>query len=73
MIDEQKALEGRFEELVAAQHGLRNLPNKSKLRENQARFVALLKLVETQKIKLDWGKRFLGSSITANTETATPS
>lgn len=36
MISEQKELEKRFEELIAAQHVLRNLPNKSKLRENQA-------------------------------------
>lgn len=35
MIEEQKHLEARFEELVSAQHVLRNLPNKSKLRENQ--------------------------------------
>lgn len=36
MIADQKALEAKFEELVSAQHVLRNLPNKSKLRENQA-------------------------------------
>jgi len=36
MIEQQKQLEKRFEELVSAQHVLRNLPNKSKLRENQA-------------------------------------
>lgn len=35
MIAQQKKLEERFEELVSAQHTLRNLPNKSKLRENQ--------------------------------------
>ncbi len=35
MIAQQKELEKRFEELVSAQHVLRNLPNKSKLRENQ--------------------------------------
>ncbi|MEW5310451.1 MAG: hypothetical protein WDW38_002249 [Sanguina aurantia] len=35
MIADQKALEAKFEELVSAQHVLRNLPNKSKLRENQ--------------------------------------
>jgi hypothetical protein len=37
MIEQQKKLEKRFEELVSAQHVLRTLPNKSKLRENQAR------------------------------------
>ncbi|KAG1679939.1 hypothetical protein FOA52_007003 [Chlamydomonas sp. UWO 241] len=36
MIEQQKKLEKRFEELVSAQHVLRTLPNKSKLRENQA-------------------------------------
>mmetsp|Transcript_39712 Transcript_39712/g.88232 ORF Transcript_39712/g.88232 Transcript_39712/m.88232 type:complete len:409 (+) Transcript_39712:167-1393(+) len=36
MIGQQKQLETRFEELVTAQHTLRHLPNKSKLRENQA-------------------------------------
>uniref|UniRef100_A0A6S8JR28 Dynein regulatory complex protein 9 n=1 Tax=Dunaliella tertiolecta TaxID=3047 RepID=A0A6S8JR28_DUNTE len=36
MIAQQKHLEQRFEELVSAQHHLRHLPNKSKLRENQA-------------------------------------
>lgn len=36
MIAEQKELEKRFEELIAAQHVLRTLSNKSKLRENQA-------------------------------------
>eukprot|EP00197_Chlamydomonas_leiostraca_P007849 CAMPEP_0202859022 /NCGR_PEP_ID=MMETSP1391-20130828/1320_1 /ASSEMBLY_ACC=CAM_ASM_000867 /TAXON_ID=1034604 /ORGANISM="Chlamydomonas leiostraca, Strain SAG 11-49" /LENGTH=393 /DNA_ID=CAMNT_0049538019 /DNA_START=96 /DNA_END=1274 /DNA_ORIENTATION=+ len=36
MIAQQKRLEQRFEELVSAQHALRDLPNKSKLRENQA-------------------------------------
>jgi IQ domain-containing protein G len=36
MIAEQKKLEIRFEELISAQHALRSLPNKSKLRENQA-------------------------------------
>ncbi len=40
MIGQQKDLEGRFEELVSAQHTLRNLPNKSKLRENQVRAAA---------------------------------
>ena len=35
MIAAQKQLERRFEELVSAQHLLRNLPNKAKLRENQ--------------------------------------
>ncbi len=35
MLAQQKELEKRFEELVSAQHVLRNLPNKSKLRENQ--------------------------------------
>jgi len=35
MIAQQKNLEQRFEELVSAQHQLRHLPNKSKLRENQ--------------------------------------
>lgn len=35
MIAQQKRLEQRFEELVSAQHALRDLPNKSKLRENQ--------------------------------------
>ena len=35
MIAAQKELERRFEELVSAQHTLRNLPNKTKLRENQ--------------------------------------
>ncbi len=35
MITEQKNLEKRFEELVSAQHILRTLPNKSKLKENQ--------------------------------------
>lgn len=35
MIASQKDLEKRFEELMSAQHALRNLPNKSKLRENQ--------------------------------------
>jgi hypothetical protein len=37
MIAQQKQLENRFEELVTAQHTLRHLPNKSKLRENQVR------------------------------------
>lgn len=37
MIAQQKNLEQRFEELVSAQHVLRHLPNKSKLRENQVR------------------------------------
>lgn len=37
MIGQQKDLERRFEELVSAQHVLRTLPNKSKLRENQVR------------------------------------
>eukprot|EP00798_Chlamydomonas_sp_ICE-L_P028224 gene28224-31327_t len=36
MIAQQKTLEQRFEQLVTAQHTLRNLPNKTKLRENQA-------------------------------------
>jgi hypothetical protein len=36
MIAEQKKLEIRFEELISTQHALRSLPNKSKLRENQA-------------------------------------
>ncbi|GAX76182.1 hypothetical protein CEUSTIGMA_g3626.t1 [Chlamydomonas eustigma] len=36
MIANQKELERRFEELVSAQHVLRTLPNKSKLRDNQA-------------------------------------
>lgn len=35
MIGQQKELERRFEELVSAQHTLRQLPNKAKLRENQ--------------------------------------
>lgn len=35
MISQQKVLEQRFEELVSAQHILRTLPNKSKLKENQ--------------------------------------
>mmetsp|Transcript_14435 Transcript_14435/g.25193 ORF Transcript_14435/g.25193 Transcript_14435/m.25193 type:complete len:410 (+) Transcript_14435:94-1323(+) len=35
MIEQQKDLEHRFEELVTAQHSLRQLPNKAKLRENQ--------------------------------------
>lgn len=43
MIQAQKDLEQRFEQLVAAQHTLRNLPNKSKLRENQ---VALQQVAE---------------------------
>ncbi len=38
MIAAQKELERRFEELVSAQHTLRNLPNKTKLRENQVSF-----------------------------------
>lgn len=37
MIAQQKHLEQRFEELVTAQHVLRHLPNKAKLRENQVR------------------------------------
>lgn len=37
MIAQQKDLEKRFEELVSAQHILRTLPNKSKLRDNQVR------------------------------------
>jgi hypothetical protein len=35
MIANQKELERRFEELMSAQHILRTLPNKSKLRDNQ--------------------------------------
>jgi DNA repair exonuclease SbcCD ATPase subunit len=35
MIDEQKALERRFQELIAQQPALRQLANKSKLQENQ--------------------------------------
>ncbi len=41
MISEQKALELRFEQLIAAQPALRNLPNKVKLRENQVNVVAV--------------------------------
>ncbi|GMH36705.1 hypothetical protein BSKO_04578 [Bryopsis sp. KO-2023] len=36
MIYEQKDLEKQFNDLISVQHGLRNMPNKSKLRENQA-------------------------------------
>eukprot|EP00877_Chromochloris_zofingiensis_P005335 jgi/Chrzof1/14802/Cz09g16210.t1 len=36
MISEQKEHEQRFQALIAAQPALRNLPNKAKLRENQA-------------------------------------
>jgi hypothetical protein len=36
MIDEQKALERRFQELITQQPTLRHLPNKSRLHENQA-------------------------------------
>ena len=39
MIAEQKDLERRFEELVSAQHILRTLPNKAKLRDNQVNAV----------------------------------
>ena len=35
MIEEQKELEQRFEQLISAQHILRTMPNKSKLRNNQ--------------------------------------
>jgi homoserine dehydrogenase len=35
MIVEQKELEQRFEQLISAQHVLRTMPNKSKLRQNQ--------------------------------------
>ena len=37
MIEEQKELELRFEQLISAQHVLRTMPNKSKLRNNQVR------------------------------------
>ena len=37
MIEEQKELEMRFEQLISAQHVLRTMPNKSKLRNNQVR------------------------------------
>ncbi len=37
MIAKQKHLEQRFEELVSAQHQLRQLPNKQKLKENEVR------------------------------------
>jgi sulfur transfer protein SufE len=42
MIAQQKQLENRFEELVTAQHTLRHLPNKSKLRENQVKLACSL-------------------------------
>ncbi|KAL6760996.1 hypothetical protein V8C86DRAFT_2545284 [Haematococcus lacustris] len=35
MIGQQKELESQFEELISAQHTLRQLPNKTKLRQNQ--------------------------------------
>jgi len=37
MIVEQQQLEKRFEELVSAQHELRNQPNKLKLQANEVR------------------------------------
>lgn len=39
MIFEQKDLEEKFDQLVTMQHSLRNMPNKSKLRENQVRIL----------------------------------
>ncbi|KAI8474137.1 MAG: hypothetical protein J3K34DRAFT_151162 [Monoraphidium minutum] len=41
MISEQQALEGRFEELVAAQQALRHQPNKAKLQENEAQLAVV--------------------------------
>lgn len=43
MISEQQQLEGRFEELVAAQRVLRAQPNKAKLQENEVRGVLVVR------------------------------
>jgi hypothetical protein len=39
MLSEQRQLQKMYEELTAAQHVLRTLPNKHKLRENQVPLV----------------------------------
>ncbi len=60
MIANQKNLERRFEELVSAQHVLRTLPNKSKLRDNQVRARACR--MHGQKRCAQWGVALMHDS-----------